>query len=168
MAQENCSPKTLTGKTRKADYCEFTTSRAQTLEFWTSALRSVWIQWYSCGKGRQRPGSRGHNLRIPWDILGETASPYCTSDRGSIASQRTKEQVDNIARPCSLAQRQRQLLRTANLDAGFLLHLILNTKLLGIGVTALLGQTSTSPSTSRPSPRGLVESTLHWFPNVWT
>ena len=101
--KKNTFPKTLTGKTRKADYCEFTTSRAQTLEFWTSALRSVWIQWYSCGKGRQRPGSRGHNLRIPWDILGETASPYCTSDRGSIASQRTKEQVDNIARPCSLA-----------------------------------------------------------------
>ena len=47
---------------------------------------------------------------------------------------------------------QRQLLRMANLDSGFLLCFPLNSMLLHVGVTALLGQTGTSLSKVRPSP----------------
>lgn len=65
-----------------------------------------------------------------------------------------KEMVGATALPHSLAQGQRHLLMAANLDASSLLCFILNSKHLYIPATALLGQTPTSPSASRPPSRG--------------
>lgn len=62
----------------------------------------------------------------------------------------TEKLAYTIVLPHSLAQGQRHLLRAKILDAGFLLHFILNSKQLCIPVTAFLRKTK--PNTMRPSP----------------
>lgn len=99
---------------------------------------------------------------VPQDTLGGKFPPSCSaSGRCGIASQGTKELVGTTALPNPLSMGQKQLLRVANLDSGFLLCFTLNSIFLSVGTTALLGQTSTSSGTPRPSSRGPVQSMLH-------
>ena len=93
-------------------------------------------------------------LRIPWVTLGETV-PFPGVHLGDIALVLgTKKLVGATKLPGSFAQGQRHVLRALSQDTGFLLHFTPNSEPLYIHATALLGQSSTSHSATRPSPKG--------------
>ena len=95
-------------------------------------------------------GHTGRDSILSWSAFGT----------GGPASQETKEPVGTIAQLHSLA-RAETLAEDTNREANFLLHFIINSKPLYVHETALLGQTGTSHSVARPSPRGSEQVPRH-------
>ena len=106
----------------------------------------AWHVWCcSCGEGGQWPGRRWCDLRIPWDTLREVFPPcWSASERGDHCFSEDKIPGGYHCTPSLIKHRYR--------DTCLLLCLTLKSKILCIGVTALLGQTS--HSAVRPYPRG--------------
>lgn len=93
---------------------------------------------------------------------------WSASERGGIASKKTKELVGATVLPCTLNIEADMSAEDGQPGLRNLLCLMLNTTLLHIGATAFLGQTGMSPSMARPTPRGITQSVPHEVPKVWS
>ena len=82
---------------------------------------------------RAEAGSRQCGVRILWVTLEETCG------RGSPLFLGTKDSAGTIEVLCSLAYKQRCLLRAVNLDTDFFLCVTINSKTLCIRSTGFLG-----------------------------
>ena len=149
----------------------FTTSRAQTLVFWKSTLRSVWSLvgtvvllwkrrtevWEQRVQSEDPLGCTGTDNFLFLEHLWERC--HCLS------GDKRAESCHGASPLLKRREGQRQLLRMANLDSGFLLCFPLNSMLLHVGVT-VLGKISPA-SVVKPSPRGPMWYTPCWVLKVW-
>ena len=59
-------------------------------------------------------------------------------------------------------------MRAGILGTRFLLHFNINSKVLHVHATALLGQISTSHNAAGSFPKGSVQAVTHKVPKVWS
>ena len=105
----------------------------------------------------------------PLGHMGRNSSPsWSAFGSGSMAYLETKEPAEANVLPCSLTEKQRHLLRAANLGVSFLLLFAINSELLRGYRAAFLGKTGTGHRVLRPFPRGPVWLCASHVPEIWS
>lgn len=148
LHEENSSPKTLTRKMRGTDFHEMLPQVG--LKDWNfrgpqcGPCGAQWVLQCSYGEGWQKAQEQVAKSEVPMGCTGREDSLFldCFWERWHCLSEDQRIRRSHYPPPpLSLAQKQRHLLRAANLDTGFLLHFTPKSTPFCFDAVALLGQT---------------------------